>query len=43
LARNPNYLYIMVYDLPKIENLKRLFPDLYRAVPVLVAAAAPRS
>jgi hypothetical protein len=30
-------------DLPKIENLKRLFPDVYRATPVLVAAAAPRS
>jgi len=43
LARNPNYLYIMVYDLPKIENLKRLFPDFYRAAPALVAAAAPRS
>jgi peptide-methionine (S)-S-oxide reductase len=43
LARNPNYLYIMTYDLPKIENLKRLFPDFYRANPVLVAAAAPRS
>src|SRR5215472_10317836 len=43
LARNPNYLYIMTYDLPKIENLKRLFPDSYRAIPVLVAAAAPRS
>jgi peptide-methionine (S)-S-oxide reductase len=43
LARNPNYLYIMTYDLPKIENLKRLFPDFYRATPVLVAAAAPRS
>ena len=43
LARNPNYLYIMVYDLPKIENLKRVLPDFYRATPVLVAAAAPRS
>ena len=43
LARNPNYLYIMVYDLPKLENLKRLFPDLYRTTPALVAAAAPRS
>ena len=42
LARNPNYLYIMVYDLPKLDNLKRLFPDLYRAAPVLVAAAARR-
>jgi peptide-methionine (S)-S-oxide reductase len=43
LTRNPNYPYIVMNDLPKIENLKRLFPDLYRANPVLVAAAAPRS
>jgi peptide-methionine (S)-S-oxide reductase len=43
LARNPNYLYITTYDLPKIENLKRLFPDIYRATPVLVAAAVPRN
>jgi peptide-methionine (S)-S-oxide reductase len=41
LARNPNYLYIMTYDLPKIDNLKRLFPNFYRATPVLVAAAPP--
>ena len=43
LTRNPTYPYIVVNDLPKIENLKRLFPALYRATPVLVAAAAPRS
>jgi peptide-methionine (S)-S-oxide reductase len=43
LTHNPNYPYIVMNDLPKIENLKRLFPDLYRANPVLVAAAAPRS
>jgi peptide-methionine (S)-S-oxide reductase len=43
LARNPRYPYIIINDLPKIENLKRLFPDLYRATPVLVAAAAPRN
>jgi len=43
LARNPNYPYIAINDLPKVEALKRLFPDLYRADPVLVAAAAPRS
>ena len=43
LARNPRYPYIAINDLPKIENLKRLFPDLYRAAPVLVAAAAPRN
>jgi len=43
LARNPRYPYIVINDLPKIENLKRLFPELYRAAPVLVANAAPRS
>jgi len=43
LTRNSNYPYIVVYDLPKIEALKRLFPDLYRPTPVLVAAAAPRN
>jgi peptide-methionine (S)-S-oxide reductase len=43
LARNPRYPYIAINDLPKIENLKRLFPDLYRATPLLVAAAGPRS
>ena len=43
LTRNPTHPYIVVNDLPKIENLKRLFPDSYRANPVLVAAAAPRS
>ena len=39
LTRNPRYPYIVINDLPKIENLKRLFPELYRATPVLVAAA----
>jgi peptide-methionine (S)-S-oxide reductase len=43
LTRNPNYPYIVVNDLPKIEALKRLFPDLYRPTPVLLAAAAPRN
>jgi peptide-methionine (S)-S-oxide reductase len=43
LTRNPRYPYIVINDLPKIENLKQLFPDMYRATPVLVAAAAPRS
>jgi peptide-methionine (S)-S-oxide reductase len=41
LTRNPTYPYIVVNDLPKIENLKRLFPDLYRSDPVLVAATRP--
>jgi peptide-methionine (S)-S-oxide reductase len=39
LTRNPRYPYIVINDLPKIENLKRLFPGRYRASPVLVAAA----
>jgi peptide-methionine (S)-S-oxide reductase len=36
LALNPNYPYIVFNDLPKVENLKRLFPEVYRATPVLV-------
>jgi peptide-methionine (S)-S-oxide reductase len=40
LARNPGYAYIVVNDLPKIEHLQRLFPQRYRAQPVLVAAQA---
>jgi peptide-methionine (S)-S-oxide reductase len=43
LTRNPTHPYIVANDLPKIEALKRLFPDSYRVNPVLVAAAAPRS
>jgi len=39
LTRNPTSPYIMINDLPKIENLKRTQPDVYRADPVLVAAA----
>ena len=39
LTRNPTYPYIVYNDLPKIDALKRLFPDLYRAEPVLVATA----
>jgi peptide-methionine (S)-S-oxide reductase len=40
LTLNPNYPYIVYNDLPKIENLKQMYPDLYRADPVLVAASA---
>lgn len=39
LTRHPDYPYIVINDLPKIEALKRLFPDAYRAEPVLVLAA----
>jgi len=41
LTRNPTNRYIAVNDLPKIEDLKRLFPELYCAAPVLVAASRP--
>ena len=40
LTLNPTYPYIVYNDLPKIENLKRLFPALYREKPVLVSAKA---
>jgi peptide-methionine (S)-S-oxide reductase len=36
LTLNPTYPYIVYNDLPKIENLKRLFPKTYRDQPVLV-------
>jgi len=36
LVRNPTYPYIVYNYLPKIENLKRLFPARYRAEPALV-------
>ena len=38
LTVNPNYPYIVINDLPKVEALKQLFPDSYRADPVLVSA-----
>ena len=36
LALNPDYPYIVYNDLPKITDLKRIFPEVYRAAPVLV-------
>jgi peptide-methionine (S)-S-oxide reductase len=36
LKRNPANPYIVYNDLPKISDLKRVFPDLYRTAPVLV-------
>ena len=38
LARNPHYPYIAINDVPKVEALHQLYPELYRADPVLVAA-----
>ena len=43
LTLNPTQPYIVYNDLPKIENLKRLFPDRYRDDPVLVSEAAGSS
>ena len=39
LTTHPTYPYIVINDLPKIDDLKRLFPKEYRANPVLVEAA----
>lgn len=36
LTLNPDWPYIIVHDLPKIEALKTIFPEKYRAEPVLV-------
>lgn len=38
LSRNPHHPYIKVHDLPKISALKRLFPEQFRAKPVLARA-----
>ena len=37
LTLHPNQPYIVINDLPKVANLKRMFPDAYRAVPALVS------
>ncbi len=38
LERNPTQPYIVMHDLPKIDNLKRMFPNLYNPTPVLVGS-----
>lgn len=35
LIHNPNNPYIAMYDIPKVENFKRTFPELYSGQPVL--------
>jgi peptide-methionine (S)-S-oxide reductase len=42
LVLNPSNPYIVYNDLPKIENLKRLFPDYYSDRPVLLAQTPSR-
>jgi peptide-methionine (S)-S-oxide reductase len=41
LTLHPDYPYIAINDMPKVEALKRLFPDSYRPEPVLVGMASP--
>ncbi len=36
LIHNPHYPYIVINDLPKIDALKRVYPQLYRPAPVTV-------
>jgi peptide-methionine (S)-S-oxide reductase len=38
LIHNPTAAYIVMFDLPKVENLKRTFPELYSSRPVLANA-----
>ena len=38
--RHPNQPYIAINDAPKVENLKKMFPNLSRDQPVLVSQAA---
>jgi len=40
LVLHPTYPYIVFNDLPKLDNLKRLFPNSYRETPVTVMAAS---
>jgi peptide-methionine (S)-S-oxide reductase len=40
LTRHPSYPYIVINDLPKVANLKQLFPSVFNETPVLVASTA---
>ncbi|WP_345814131.1 peptide-methionine (S)-S-oxide reductase MsrA [Paraburkholderia sp. PREW-6R] len=40
LALHPDYPYIAINDLPKVAQLKRMFPDIYRNDPVLLKVSA---
>jgi peptide-methionine (S)-S-oxide reductase len=39
LIHNPTYPYIVRNDLPKIDALKRVYPELYRPTPVMLKSA----
>jgi peptide-methionine (S)-S-oxide reductase len=38
LIHHPTQPYIVVNDLPKVENFKKMFPSLYRDTPVMITA-----
>ena len=40
LVVHPSYPYIVFNDLPKLDNLKQVFPDYYRETPVTVMASS---
>lgn len=42
MEKNPTYPYIVINDLPKLEALKRLFPEAYSAEPALVGPGPRR-
>jgi peptide-methionine (S)-S-oxide reductase len=39
LIHNPTYPYIVRYDRPKIDALKRVYPEVYRETPVMLSSA----
>ena len=39
MMKNPMHPYIVYHDIPKVRDLRRLFPDFFRDEPVLVAGA----
>ncbi len=43
LERHPDHPYIRALDMPKVEALRRLFPDSYTATPQLAASSGPGS
>jgi peptide-methionine (S)-S-oxide reductase len=40
LVLHPDYPYIAINDMPKVENLQKFFPTLYRPAPVTVMPAS---
>jgi peptide-methionine (S)-S-oxide reductase len=38
LTRHPDHPYILINDLPKVDNMKRMFPEAYQQAPVLTTA-----